>query len=191
VLNRILQLCGWSLTHLKLLVPLVQLGLEVVDVPLGSGQLILGMLQPGASIIKEVGLEVKVVISPHQLIVQLLDTHLKVGVLLKKLSVTLLNILDGAILGLHLIGVLLQAEALVGASRCDLLKHEAHVLGIACCEHPNRVVGQKVGVANGGHALTSHRVALVSNGEQCDGGAVEDRQVMLTELREGLVGSPL
>jgi hypothetical protein len=191
VLNRILQLCGWSLTHLKLLVPLVQLGLEVVDVPLGSGQLILGMLQPGASIIKEVGLEVKAVISPHQLIIQLLDTHLKVGVLLKKLSVTLLNILDGAILGLHLIGVLLQAEALVGASRCDLLKHEAHVLGIACCEHPNRMVGQKVGVANGGHALTSHRVALVPNGEQCDGGAVEDRQVMLTELREGLVGSPL
>jgi hypothetical protein len=33
--------------------------------------------------------------------------HLKAGVLLKKLSVALLNVLDGATLGLHLTGALL------------------------------------------------------------------------------------
>jgi hypothetical protein len=80
------------------------------------------VLQPSAVIVKEVGLEVTTAISPHQLIVQLHDTCLKTGVLLKKLSVTLLNVLDGMVLGLHLVGVLLQAEALVGASCCDLLK---------------------------------------------------------------------
>jgi hypothetical protein len=42
-----------------------------------------------------------------------------------------------------------------------------------------------------GHALTTHCVALVSNGEQGNGGAIDDRQVALTELCEGLVGSPL
>jgi hypothetical protein len=46
------------------------------------------------------------VISPHQLIVQLLDAHLKAGVLPKKLSVALLNVLDSAVLDLHLVGVL-------------------------------------------------------------------------------------
>jgi hypothetical protein len=50
-------------------------------------------------------------ISPHQLIIQFLDTHLKAGVLLEKLSVALLNVLDSTILGLHLAGVLLQVEA--------------------------------------------------------------------------------
>jgi hypothetical protein len=53
------------------------------------------------------------------------------------------------------------------------------------------MVGQKLGVANGGHTLTPRRVALVPNGEQGDGGIAEDWQVALTELREGLVGSPL
>jgi hypothetical protein len=53
------------------------------------------------------------------------------------------------------------------------------------------MVGRKLGVANDGHALTPHRVALVPNGEQDDGGVTEDRQVELTELRESLVGSPL
>jgi hypothetical protein len=34
-----------------------------------------------------------------------------VGVLLKKLSVALLDVLDDVVLGLHLIGALLQTEA--------------------------------------------------------------------------------
>jgi hypothetical protein len=114
VLDRILQLCGLSLTHLELLISLVQLDLEVVDVVLGSGQLVLSVLQPSVGIIKEVGLEVTTVISPHQLVVQLLDTCFNVGILLKKLLVTLLNVLDGVVLGLHLVGVVLQAEALDG-----------------------------------------------------------------------------
>jgi hypothetical protein len=63
------------------------------------------------------------------------------------------------------------------------LKQGAHVLGVACRERPTRVVGRKLGVANDDHTLTSHRVALVLNSE--------DRQVALTELREGLVGNPL
>jgi hypothetical protein len=67
----------------------------VVDIGLGSGQLILSVLQPGAGIIEEVGLEVTAAISHHQLVIQLLDTRLNAGVLLKKLRVTLLNILDG------------------------------------------------------------------------------------------------
>jgi hypothetical protein len=53
------------------------------------------------------------------------------------------------------------------------------------------MVGQKLRVANGGYALTPHRVALFPNGEQGDGAVTEDRQVALIELREGLVGSPL
>jgi hypothetical protein len=89
----------------------VQLGLEVVDVALGGGQLILSMLQSGAGVVEVIGLEVMVVISLHQLIVQLLNTHLKAGVLLNELSVALLNVLDCAVLGLHLAGILLQAVA--------------------------------------------------------------------------------
>jgi hypothetical protein len=50
----------------------VQLGLEVVDVVLRDGQLVLSMLQPCMSVVKEVGLEITTVISPHQLDVQLL-----------------------------------------------------------------------------------------------------------------------
>jgi hypothetical protein len=53
------------------------------------------------------------------------------------------------------------------------------------------MVGWKLGVADGGHALTTHRVALISNGKQGDGGVTENWQVVLTELREGLVGSPV
>jgi hypothetical protein len=79
----------------------------VVDVALGGSQLILRVLQSGAGVIEVVGLEVTVAISPHQLIVHLLDSCLKAGVLLKKLSVALLNVLDGVVLGLHLAGVLL------------------------------------------------------------------------------------
>jgi hypothetical protein len=79
----------------------------------------------------------------------------------------------------------------VSARRCDLLKQGAHVLGVTCRERLTCMVGRKLKVANGGHTLTPHRVALVPNGEQGNGGIAEDRQVTLTELREGLVGSPL
>jgi hypothetical protein len=65
------------------------------------------------------------------------------------------------------------------------------VLGIACRERPTRVVSQTLGVVNGGQALTPRCVALISNGEQGNGGAIEAWQVVLTKLREGLVGSPL
>jgi hypothetical protein len=65
------------------------------------------------------------------------------------------------------------------------------MLGIACHEHPTRVVVQKLRVANGSHTLTPHRAALIPNGEQSNGGAIEAWQVMLTELHEDLVGSPL
>jgi hypothetical protein len=68
VLYLILQLCGLSLTHLELLVSHVQLGLEVVNIAMGSGQLILTVLQSGVGIVKEAGLEVTAAISPHQLI---------------------------------------------------------------------------------------------------------------------------
>jgi hypothetical protein len=44
MLDRILQLSGLSLTHLELLILLMQLGLKVVDVALSSNQLILGVL---------------------------------------------------------------------------------------------------------------------------------------------------
>jgi hypothetical protein len=53
------------------------------------------------------------------------------------------------------------------------------------------MVGRKLGVTNGGHALTPHRVAFVPDGEQGNGGVAEDWKVALIELREGLVGSPL
>jgi hypothetical protein len=51
VLHLVLQVCDLSLTRLELLVDHVQLGLEVVDVALGGGQLILSMLQSGAGVI--------------------------------------------------------------------------------------------------------------------------------------------
>jgi hypothetical protein len=54
----------------------MQLSLEVVDVALGSNQLILSMLQSGAGVIEVVSLKVAATISPHQLIVQLPDVRL-------------------------------------------------------------------------------------------------------------------
>jgi hypothetical protein len=160
-----LQLYSLGLTRLELLISLVELGLEVVDVALGGVQLILSVLQSGMGIIKVVGLEVTTVISPHQLIIQLLDTRLKAGILLEKLSVALLNVLDGAVLGLHLAGILLQAEAQVSTNHSDLLQQGAHMLEVACHERPTCVVGRKLRVTNGGHALTPHRAALIPNGE--------------------------
>jgi hypothetical protein len=47
----------------------MQLGLEVVDVALGSGQLVLSVLLSGVGIIEVVGLEVMTAISHHQLII--------------------------------------------------------------------------------------------------------------------------
>jgi hypothetical protein len=107
VLYFILQLYGLSLTRLELLVSLVQLGLEVVNIALGGGQLVLSMLSSGAGIVKEVSLEITAMLCPHQLIVQLLDTSLMAGILLKKLSVALPNVLDDMVLGLHLAVILL------------------------------------------------------------------------------------
>jgi hypothetical protein len=79
----------------------------VVDVALGSNQLILSVLQSGTGVIEVISLEVVAAISPHQLITQLPDARLQAGVLLQKLSVALLDVLDDAVLGLHLIGALL------------------------------------------------------------------------------------
>jgi hypothetical protein len=186
-----LQVGGLSLTHLQLLLPLMQFGLEVVDVALGSGQLVLRVLQVGAGVVEVIGVKVTTTINPHQLIVQLPNTCLKAGVLLKKLSVALLNVLDGAVLGLHLTGALLQVEAQVSTRHCDLLKQGAHVLGVACGERPTRMVGRKLGVIDDGHTLTPHRIALILHGKQGNGAVAEDWQVVLTELHEGLVGSPL
>jgi hypothetical protein len=105
----ILQLSGLSLTHLELLISLVQLSLKVVDVALNSDQLILCILQPSAGIIEEVQLHVATMVGPHQLVVQLLDACFQVVVPLKKLTVTLLDVLDEADFGRHLVVVLLQA----------------------------------------------------------------------------------
>jgi hypothetical protein len=111
VFHLVLQVCGLSLTRLYLLISIIQLGLEVVDVALDDSQLVLGVLQSGVGLIKVIDLDVTAVIGPHHLIVQLLDARLKAGVLLKKLLVAILNVLDSAVLGLHLAGLLLQAEA--------------------------------------------------------------------------------
>jgi hypothetical protein len=89
----------------------MQLSLEVVDVALGSNQLILGVLQSGAGVIEVISLEVAAVISPYQLIVQLSNARLQAGVLLQKLSVALLDVLDDTVLGLQLTGAILQTEA--------------------------------------------------------------------------------
>jgi hypothetical protein len=149
------------------------------------------MLQSGVGVIEVVGLEITTAISPHQLIIQLPDAHLQTGVHLQKLSVALLDVLDNAVLGLHLTSALLQKEVQVSTRRCDLLKQGANVLGVACGKRPTRMVGRKLGVADGGHALTPHRIALILNEEQGNGSVAENRQVALTELHEGLVGSPL
>jgi hypothetical protein len=81
----------------------MQLSLEVVDVALGNNQLILSVLQSGAGVIEVVSLEVVAAISPHQLLIQL--------------SIALLDVLDDAVHGLHLIDALLQTEAQV-STRC-------------------------------------------------------------------------
>jgi hypothetical protein len=60
-----LHLRSLSLTRLELLVSLVQLGLEVVDVALGDGQLVLSVLQSSAGVVEVVSLEVMTVISPY------------------------------------------------------------------------------------------------------------------------------
>jgi hypothetical protein len=73
VLDRILQLCSLSLTRLELLISLVQLSLEVVYIALGSNQLILSVLQSGASIVQEVRLDITAMVGPHQLVIQFLD----------------------------------------------------------------------------------------------------------------------
>jgi hypothetical protein len=76
----------------------VQLGLEMVDVALGSNHLILSVLQSGMGVVEVINLEVAAAISPHQLITQLPDARLQAGVLLQKLSVALLDVLDDAVL---------------------------------------------------------------------------------------------
>jgi hypothetical protein len=53
----------------------MQLGLKVMDISLGSNQLILSVLQPGAGVIEVVSLQVMAAISPHQLITQLPDSR--------------------------------------------------------------------------------------------------------------------
>jgi hypothetical protein len=108
VFDRILQLHGLSLTCLKLLIPLVQLSLEVLDIVLGDAQLVLSVLHLCMGVINEVGLDITTTVHPHQLIVQLLDAHLKVVVLLE-LLVSLLDVVDEAVVGHHLAVVLLQA----------------------------------------------------------------------------------
>jgi hypothetical protein len=87
----------------------VQLGLEEVDVALSSAQLILGVLQPGVGVVEEVRLHVMAAVGPHQLIIQLLGARFQAVVLLKKLVVTLLDVLDEVVLGRHLVVILLQA----------------------------------------------------------------------------------
>jgi hypothetical protein len=87
----------------------VQLSLVVVYIALGSNQLILSVLQSGASIIQEVRLDIAATVGPHQLVIQFLDMCLQAVVLLKKILVSLLDVLDVAVLGRHLVVVLLQA----------------------------------------------------------------------------------
>jgi hypothetical protein len=65
------------------------------------------------------------------------------------------------------------------------------VLGIACRERPPRVVSGTLGVTHGSQALTPRCVALILDGKQGNVGGDEARQVALTKLHEGLVGSPL
>jgi hypothetical protein len=80
---------------------------------------------------------------------------------------------------------------LVGTSRRNLLEHRAHVLGVACRERPPCMVCRTLRVTHSGQALALHHVALILNREQGNGSAGKARQVVLTELHEGLVGSPL
>jgi hypothetical protein len=108
MLDHVLQLGGLSLTHLELLVSLEQLGLEGVDVVLSSDQLILSVLQLGVGIVEVVQLHITVAVGPHHLDIPLLDARFQAKILLKKLTVTLLDVLDEAVLGRHLVVVLLH-----------------------------------------------------------------------------------
>jgi hypothetical protein len=65
------------------------------------------------------------------------------------------------------------------------------MLGVACLELPPHVVCRTLGVAHSGQALASCWVSLILDREQGNGGTGKARQVALTELQEGLVGSPL
>ena len=159
------QLLHLSLTSLELVVSLVQLGLQVLHIALCGGQLVLSVLQPCTSGVKEVGLDIAAAISPHQLIVQLLVAHLQAAVLLKELAVALSDALDEAVLLLHLVVVRLQAHTLVLTNGSDLPEQGTHVTGVACGERPPRVVGRVRGVASGGQTLTPRRVALIPYGK--------------------------
>jgi hypothetical protein len=55
----------------------MQLSLEVVDVALGSKQLILSVMQSGAGVVEVISLEVAAAISRHQLITHLPDARLQ------------------------------------------------------------------------------------------------------------------
>jgi hypothetical protein len=95
-LLRVLLRLLWFLRDqlLQMLVSLVQLGLEVVDVALSSDQHVLGVLQSGAGVIEEARLHIAAAVGPHQLVIQFLDARFQAVVLLKKLAVTLLDVLD-------------------------------------------------------------------------------------------------
>jgi hypothetical protein len=58
-------------------------------------------------------------------------------------------------------------------------------------EHPPHVIRRTLRGAHNGQALAPRCVALVLDGEQGSGGTGKARHVALTELCEGLVGSPL
>jgi hypothetical protein len=83
VVYNVLELLNLSLTHLKLLVPLHELDIEVVDLVLRDSQLVLGVLEPGSGAVKGVGLVVTVAVGPHQLVIQLPIANLEDVVLLE------------------------------------------------------------------------------------------------------------
>jgi hypothetical protein len=63
-------------------------------------------------------------------------------------------------------------------------------LGVACCKRPTHVVGLPRDVAGSGHAPTPNLVAVILEGEQGNMSVGGVLQVSLTELCEGLLGSP-
>jgi hypothetical protein len=64
----------------------------------------------------------------------------------------------------------------VSARCCDLLKHGAHVLGIACHERPTRMVGQKLGSPTA--ARRSLHTALPSFRTGCNAMAVSPKKTL-------------
>jgi hypothetical protein len=62
VVHHIHELLSPSLACLRLLVPLLQLGLKVVNAVLGNSQLILGVLQLSSGAVECISLEVEVAI---------------------------------------------------------------------------------------------------------------------------------